>query len=45
MAPKILFVLTSHNKIDALDKPTGWYVLTELAAKKKSDPDVKQVLT
>ena len=26
MAPKILFVLTSHNKIDALNKPSGWYV-------------------
>ncbi|BFZ62101.1 hypothetical protein YB2330_003180 [Saitoella coloradoensis] len=23
---KILFVLTSHNKIDKLDKPTGWYL-------------------
>lgn len=30
MAPKILFVLTSHNKLGNLDKPTGWY-LPELA--------------
>ncbi|KZM25508.1 uncharacterized protein EKO05_0008962 [Ascochyta rabiei] len=30
MAPKILFVLTSHNKLGKLDKPTGWY-LPELA--------------
>ncbi|KAJ4351601.1 uncharacterized protein N0V89_006944 [Didymosphaeria variabile] len=30
MAPKILFVLTSHNKLGSLDKPTGWY-LPELA--------------
>jgi hypothetical protein len=26
MAPKILFVLTSHNKLGNLDKPTGWYL-------------------
>ncbi|KAF2275214.1 class I glutamine amidotransferase-like protein [Westerdykella ornata] len=30
MAPKILVVLTSHNKLGNLDKPTGWY-LPELA--------------
>ncbi|KAF9739326.1 hypothetical protein PMIN06_000982 [Paraphaeosphaeria minitans] len=30
MAPKVLFVLTSHNKLGNLDKPTGWY-LPELA--------------
>jgi len=30
MAPKVLFVLTSHNKIDKINKPTGWY-LPELA--------------
>ncbi|KAH6613914.1 class I glutamine amidotransferase-like protein [Boeremia exigua] len=30
MAPKILFVLTSHNKLGSLDKPTGFY-LPELA--------------
>ncbi|KAJ8118522.1 hypothetical protein OPT61_g515 [Boeremia exigua] len=30
MAPKILFILTSHNKLGNLDKPTGWY-LPELA--------------
>ena len=30
MAPKILFVLTSHNKLGKLDKPTGWF-LPELA--------------
>jgi putative intracellular protease/amidase len=28
--PSILFVLTSHNKLGNLDKPTGWY-LPELA--------------
>jgi putative intracellular protease/amidase len=28
--PQILFVLTSHNKLGNLDKPTGWY-LPELA--------------
>lgn len=28
--PNILFVLTSHNKLGNLDKPTGWY-LPELA--------------
>jgi putative intracellular protease/amidase len=28
--PSILFVLTSHNKLGSLDKPTGWY-LPELA--------------
>ena len=28
--PSILFVLTSHNKLGPLDKPTGWY-LPELA--------------
>ena len=28
--PKVLFVLTSHNKLGSLDKPTGWY-LPELA--------------
>ncbi|KAJ5154541.1 ThiJ/PfpI [Penicillium coprophilum] len=26
MAPKVLVVLTSHDKIDALGKPTGWYL-------------------
>ncbi|KAH8668736.1 ThiJ/PfpI family protein [Xylariales sp. PMI_506] len=26
MAPKILVVLTSHNKLDGTDKPTGWYL-------------------
>ncbi|KAF2095362.1 putative chaperone protein HSP31 [Rhizodiscina lignyota] len=26
MSPKVLFVLTSHDKIDAIDKPTGWYL-------------------
>lgn len=26
MAPKILIVLTSHDKIDALNKPSGWYL-------------------
>jgi len=30
MAPKVLVVLTSHDKIDATGKPTGWY-LPELA--------------
>lgn len=30
MAPKILFVLTSHSKFGSLDKKTGWY-LPELA--------------
>lgn len=28
--PQVLFVLTSHNKLGSLDKPTGWY-LPELA--------------
>lgn len=28
--PNVLFVLTSHNKLGNLDKPTGWY-LPELA--------------
>jgi putative intracellular protease/amidase len=28
--PSVLFVLTSHNKLGSLDKPTGWY-LPELA--------------
>ncbi|MCJ1358477.1 MAG: hypothetical protein MMC33_008477 [Icmadophila ericetorum] len=28
--PKVLFVLTSHNKLGNLDKPTGWY-LPEMA--------------
>jgi putative intracellular protease/amidase len=28
--PQVLFVLTSHNKLGNLDKPTGWY-LPELA--------------
>jgi putative intracellular protease/amidase len=28
--PSILFILTSHNKLGSLDKPTGWY-LPELA--------------
>jgi len=26
MAPKVLFVLTSHSKLGNLDKPTGWYL-------------------
>jgi hypothetical protein len=26
MAPKILFVLTSHNKLGNTGKPTGWYL-------------------
>lgn len=26
MAPKILVVLTSHNKLGSLDKPTGWFL-------------------
>jgi putative intracellular protease/amidase len=26
MAPRVLFILTSHNKIDAADKPSGWYL-------------------
>jgi putative intracellular protease/amidase len=30
MAPKILFILTSHDKLGNLDKKTGWY-LPELA--------------
>ncbi|KAM4066383.1 DJ-1/PfpI family protein [Hirsutella rhossiliensis] len=30
MAPKVLVVLTSHDRIDRLDKPTGWF-LPELA--------------
>lgn len=30
MAPKVLFVLTSHDKMGNLDKKTGWY-LPELA--------------
>lgn len=30
MAPKVLFVLTSHNKLGNTGKPTGWY-LPELA--------------
>lgn len=30
MAPKVLIVLTSHDKIDKLGKPTGWF-LPELA--------------
>jgi putative intracellular protease/amidase len=25
--PKVLFVLTSHGKMGALDKPTGWYLV------------------
>ena len=32
MAPKILFVLTSHNKLGNLDKPTGWYLPGECAS-------------
>jgi hypothetical protein len=27
MAPKVLIVLTSHDKIDGTDKPTGWYLV------------------
>ncbi len=27
MAPKVLFVLSSHNKMGKLDKPTGWYLV------------------
>lgn len=27
MAPKILVVLTSADKIVKLDKPTGWYLV------------------
>ncbi|KAG9232696.1 putative chaperone protein HSP31 [Amylocarpus encephaloides] len=26
MAPKVLFVLSSHDKMGNLDKPTGWYL-------------------
>jgi len=26
MAPKVLVILTSHDKIDALGKPTGWFL-------------------
>lgn len=26
MAPKVLFVLTSHNKLGNTGKPTGWYL-------------------
>lgn len=29
MAPKILVVLTSADKIVKLDKPTGWYLVSQ----------------
>jgi hypothetical protein len=28
--PQVLFVLTSHNKLGNLDKPTGWYLVSLL---------------
>jgi len=27
MAPKVLVILTSHDKIDGTGKPTGWYLV------------------
>lgn len=28
MQPKILIVLTSHDTIDSLNQPTGWYLVS-----------------
>jgi len=28
MAPKVLFVLTSHDKLGETGKPTGWYLVS-----------------
>lgn len=36
MAPKILVVLTSHDRIDAVDKPTGWYLVSGPGASSSS---------
>jgi hypothetical protein len=32
MAPKVLIVLTSADKIVKLDKPTGWYLVSPSVA-------------
>ena len=29
MVPKILIVLTSHDNIASLNRPTGWYLVSD----------------